>query len=111
MENNDRPTGNLLPEKDTRIQLVVNNQGDGEGTIDLGRVLHNAKLGARVFSWVLILCILIGISAPLLLYQIQNPALTVTSVVSLRYEVEVPEDMKDMEDMEELQGLLVDPEG
>ncbi len=108
MEKNDRPTGNLLPEKDTRIQLVVNNQGDGEGTIDLGRVLHNAKLGARVFSWVLILCILIGISAPLLLYQIQNPVLTVASVVSLRYEVEAPEETKDIE---ELQGLLVDPKG
>ena len=105
MENNERPSGNLLPEKDTRIQLVVNNTDD-EDMIDLGRVLHNAKHGARVFSWVLVFCILVGVSAPLLLYQFQKPELTVTSVVSLRFEL--PEDL---EDVEELQGLLVDPEG
>ena len=100
MDKNERPSGSLLPEKDTRIQLVVNNSDDDEDTIDLGRVLHNAKLRAQIFSWVLVLCILVGISAPLLLYQIQKPELTVTSVVSLRYEVPTGKE-----------GLLVDPEG
>ena len=60
MENNNHPTGSLLPEKDTRIQLVVNNQGDDEETIDLGRVFHNMKLRARFFSLVLVFCILFG---------------------------------------------------
>ena len=100
MENNDRPSGTLLPDKDTRIQLVVNNQDSEEDTIDLGRVFHNAKLKARIFIWVLVLCLLVGICAPILLYQFTKPNLTVTSVVTLRYEV--PEGKA---------GQLVNPEG
>ena len=121
MENNDRPTGSLLPEKDTRIQLVVNNKGDNEKTIDLGRILHNAKLGARIFSWVLVFCILLGISIPLLMYQFQKPMLTVSSVVSLRYNAPNPEylEAEENEDTDALKNLekiapvseLVSPDG
>lgn len=75
-------------EKDKTIQLVVNNPNTDEATIDLGRVFHNAKLKARIFAWVLVLCLLIGICAPLLLYQFDQPRLTVTSVVTLRYTLE-----------------------
>ncbi len=73
-------------EKDAKqIQLVVNNSGAEETTIDLGRVFHNAKLKSRIFAWVLVVCLLVGVSAPLLLYQFNKPELTVTSVVTLRY--------------------------
>ena len=77
---------NLLPaDKDTKIQLVMNAPDSDETTIDLGRVLHNAKLKSRIFAWVLVLCIVLGLCAPLLLYQLNKPELTVTSVVTLRY--------------------------
>ena len=82
MENN-----NLLPEKDTKIQLVVNNPDAEEDSIDLGRVFHNMKVKSRIFAWVLVLCLLAGICAPLLLYQFQKTPLTITSVVTLRYDV------------------------
>ncbi len=85
MENNERP-GSLKPaEKDTKIQLVVNNPDPDESTIDLGRVLHNIRLKTRIYAWVLVLCLVIGICAPLLLYQFSESPLTVTSVVTLRY--------------------------
>ena len=101
LENNDRPVGGLQPEKANpvgglqpekanQIQLVVNRPETDEVTIDLGRVFHNMKLRARLFSWVLVFCILLGVSVPLLMYQFQKPALTVSSVVSLRYEVANP---------------------
>ncbi len=84
MENNERP-GSLKPaEKDTKIQLVVNNPDPDESTIDLGRVLHNIRLKTRIYAWVLVLCLVIGICAPLLLYQFSESPLTVTSVVTLR---------------------------
>jgi len=98
--NNERPSGGLLPEKDTTIQLVVNNSDTEEDSIDLGRILHNFKLKSRIFAWVLILCMVVGICAPLLLYQLNKPVLTVSSVVSLRFDV--PSKYK---------GLLVDPNG
>ena len=121
LENNERPNGGLLPEKDTRIQLVVNNQDAEEDTINLGRVLHNAKVQARVFAWVLVFCILVGISAPLLLYQFNKPMMTVSSVVTLRYEVpnpayEAAEKRNDTQAMKELDKTiavseLITPEG
>ena len=89
MEKNERE--DLLPAKNAQIQLVVDHAGEEEDTIDLGRVLHNARVKARIFAWVLVLCMLVGVCAPLLLYQFQKPELTVSSVVTLRYSLPNPE--------------------
>ena len=88
LEKNERE--DLLPAKNTQIQLVVDHAGEEEDTIDLGRVLHNARVKARIFAWVLVLCMLVGVCAPLLLYQIRKPELTVSSVVTLRYSLPNP---------------------
>lgn len=88
MENKE----NVLPvEKERQIQLVVNNSQD-EGTIDLGNVFRNMKLKKRIFAWVLVLCLVAGVCAPLLLYQFTKAPLTVSSVVTLRYEAPVEKD-------------------
>ena len=82
LENNE----NMLPvEKERQIQLVVNSNQE-EGTIDLGNVFRNMKLKKRIFAWVLVLCLVAGVCAPLLLYQFTKAPLTVSSVVTLRYE-------------------------
>ena len=87
MDQNERQEGRLTIDKDAQINVVVNTPGDGEGTIDLGRVFHNIKLKSRIFAWVLVVCLVIGLVAPLLLYQINPPMLTATSVVTLKYDV------------------------
>ena len=69
MDQNERQESRLTIDKDAQINVVVNTPGDGEDTIDLGNVFHNVKLKSRVFAWVLILCMVIGLIAPLLLYQ------------------------------------------
>ena len=89
LEKNERE--DLLPGKNTQIQLVVDHSGEEEDTIDLGRVLHNARIKARIFAWVMILCMLVGVCVPLVLYQIRKPELTVSSVVTLRYSLPNPE--------------------
>ena len=92
MENNE----NMLPvEKERQIQLVVNNQ-DEDSTIDLGNVFHNMKLKKRIFAWVLVLCLVLGVCTPLLLYQFTKSPLKVSSVVILRYEAPVKEDAKEI---------------
>ncbi|MBR0390911.1 MAG: hypothetical protein IJK38_01165, partial [Oscillospiraceae bacterium] len=58
---------NPLPKENQQIQLVVNRPESGETTIDLGRVFHNMKVKSRIFVWVLVLCLVVGISVPLLL--------------------------------------------
>lgn len=87
---------NMLPvEKERQIQLVVNSNQE-EGTIDLGNVFHNMKLKKRIFAWVLVLCLFVGVCAPLLLYQFTKAPLTVSSVVTLRYEAPVKKDARDI---------------
>lgn len=87
---------NMLPvEKERQIQLVVNSNQE-EGTIDLGNVFHNMKLKKRIFAWVLVLCLVVGVCAPLLLYQFTKAPLTVSSVVTLRYEAPVKKDARDI---------------
>lgn len=87
MDQNERQEGRLTIDKDAQINVVVNTPGDGEDTIDLRNVFHNAKIKSRVFAWVLVLCMVIGFIAPLLLYQINPPMLTASSVVTLKYDV------------------------
>ena len=87
MDNNENRTDILPTDPNRQIQLVLNQTGEEEDTIDLGNVFHNMKLKKRLFAWVLVLCLTVGICAPLLLYQLSKPELTVSSVVTLRYEV------------------------
>ncbi len=52
------------------------------------RVFETMKQSRRVYAWLMVLCIMAGFCAPLLLYQITKPNLTVSSVVTLDYDVE-----------------------
>ncbi len=40
----------------------------------------------RIYAWVLVLCLTVGVCAPLLLYQFIEPELKVSSVVTLNYD-------------------------
>ena len=84
MDQNERQN-KVTIDKDAQINVVVNRSGEEETTIDLGRVFHNMKVKKRVFAWVLVLCLVIGVCAPLLLYQFNKPMLTVASAVTLKY--------------------------
>ncbi len=73
--------------KDSQINVVVNRSGENDGSIDLMRVLGNMKVKGRVYAWVVILCMVIGVCAPLLLYQIAGDNTRVASVVTFDYDV------------------------
>ncbi len=88
MDNNENREDILPTDQNRQINLVVNHSGE-EDTIDLGNVFRNMKTRRRLFAWVLVLCLVVGICAPLLLYQFSKPELTVSSVVILRYEAPV----------------------
>ena len=94
MDNNENKMDMPSSGNDRQIQLVVNNQE--EGIINLGNVFHNMKLKKRLFAWVLVLCLVLGVCAPLLLYQFTKAPLTVSSVVTLRYEAPVKEDAEEI---------------
>lgn len=77
----------LSMKKDSQINVVVNRSGENDGSIDLMRVLGNMKVKGRVYAWVVILCMVIGVCAPLLLYQIAGDNTRVASVVTFDYDV------------------------
>lgn len=95
MDNENR--NNLLPaDSGKQIQLVVNRPETDEVTIDLGNVFRNFKQKRRLYAWVLLLCLLLGLSIPLVMYQFSKKPLKVSSVVTLRYEAPVETDVKDI---------------
>ena len=91
MDNNENRTQLTQMDNDRQIQLVVNHS-DEESSVNLGNVFYNMIRRKRLFAWVLVLCLVVGVCAPLLLYQFTKAPLTVSSVVTLRYEAPVEKD-------------------
>ena len=89
MDSNENKTDLLPTDQSRNIQLTVNRPDTNENALDLGNVLLCMNQRRRLFAWVLVLCLAVGICAPLLLYQFSKPELTVSSVVTLRYETPV----------------------
>lgn len=89
MEPNEKREDLVLTrDRDSRIEVVVNQPGaDTVTEINLLRVFRNMKRRFRVFIWVILLCFTVGICAPLLMYQLDQKPLTVSSVVTLEYDV------------------------
>ena len=85
MDNTEQKA--LTVDRDAQIQVVVQNPDWQDDSIDLGRVFLNMKRGKRVYAWVLVLCVMIGLCVPLLIYQFTKEPLTVSSLVTLNYSV------------------------
>lgn len=111
MENNENQKGLISADQDRKIQLVVNRQSANETCLDLGNVLRNMKQRRRVFAWVVVLCFVAGLCAPLLLYQFSRPMLKVSSVVTLRYEAPVKVYQKKTDGTDKMEWVIPeDPE-
>ena len=74
MDNQEKDK-RLTIDKDSKIQVVVNRSAGSSNAVEinLARVFHRMKLKKRVFAWVLVLCLTVGLCAPLLLYQFTKP--------------------------------------
>lgn len=91
MDKNEQKANGFSEGQERQIQLVVNPPQDDDDTINLGNVFHNMKVKRRIYAWLLVLCLAVGLCAPLLLYQFTKPQLTVSSIAVLRYDVPVKE--------------------
>ena len=90
MDSNEQKNGSAFTvDRDARISVVLSQPGDG-GEIDLGRILDRLKEKRRVYAWVVLLCFVAGLCASGLWVQLTQPPLTVSSVVTLCYEVPNP---------------------
>ena len=73
--------------KDSQINVVLSPDMNSNGTIDLVNVFHNMNVRRRFFAWVLLLCMVMGVSAMLLVSQFTKPMATVSSLVTYDYDV------------------------
>ena len=87
LENKELQTDKTVSlDRDAKISVTLNRQEETEeNTIDLSRVFFTMKKKKRVFAWVLVLCMLVGVCAPLVLAQFSGTPLTVSSLVTLNY--------------------------
>ena len=70
---------------DKAINLIISSPEEQGGTeLDLMAVFH-VMAQKRYMAWLLMLCLLVGICAPLLLYQLTKDPLSVSTAVSLTY--------------------------
>ena len=91
MDRDERRKDQVLSvDRDANINVVVN-QPSADIEIDLKRVFHNFKLRTRAYAWLMIFCIVAGIAGSLVLHQFNEKPYKVSSVVTLKYEVSIPE--------------------
>ena len=91
MDTDERRSDQTITlDRDAQINVVVNRPEGGDTTLDLGHVLRNMRLRRRVYIWVIVLFVALGVCAGLLMHQFSQKPLTVSSVVTLDYEVPNP---------------------
>lgn len=91
MDRDERRKDQVLAvDRDANINVVVN-QPSTDIEIDLKRVFHNFKLRTRAYAWLMIFCIVAGISGSLLIQQLSQKPGKVSSVVTLKYEIPNPD--------------------
>ena len=81
------PEEELLSGKSSQINLVMSGLDDEEDSISLVNVFHNMKAQCRRFLWLMLLFAVAGVSVALLFYQFNQKPSQVSSVVTLKYDV------------------------
>lgn len=91
MDKNERDNDRSVRlDRDTQINVVVNNADASEDTINIGRIIQNFKKKRRIYAWVVLFCFVACICASLLWYQFTASPDRVSSVVTLDYEIPNP---------------------
>ena len=88
--NERRENTQTLLDKNAQINVVLNQPASDDNDIEINliRIFDRMKFTKRLYAWILLLCIVVGICAPLLIYQFTNPPLSVSSVATLDYNVD-----------------------
>ncbi len=79
---------NVLTEigQNQKVEVVVKRDSEtGEREIDLVRVFSNMGKKRRIYAWLIIACMLIGLAAPLLMAELKDRTENVSVVISLLY--------------------------
>ena len=92
MENHEKNQEKKFPiEQGSPINVLIQNPDEDGQKIELVQVGRNFKKRTRVFIWLTVFCLLLGMGAGLLKYQLDKKPTTVSSVVTLDYDVLVKE--------------------
>ena len=79
---------NVLQEigKNQKVEVVVKRDASARaGELDLVRVFSNMGKKRRIYAWLIVACMLIGLAAPLLLAELRDKTENVSVVINLLY--------------------------
>nr|MCR4991437.1 hypothetical protein [Lachnospiraceae bacterium] len=73
-------------EENRKVEVVVKRDAAAEGTeLDLVRVFQNMGKKKKIYAWLLIFCMLIGLATPLLMTELAETGENVSAVISFLY--------------------------
>ena len=73
-------------EKNKKVEVVVKRDAAAEGTeLDLVRVFSNMGKKKRVYAWLVLFCMLVGLAVPLLRAEMAESTESVSAVISFIY--------------------------
>lgn len=73
-------------EKNKKVEVVVKRDAAAEGTeLDLVRVFSNMGKKKRVYAWLVLFCMLVGLAVPLLRAELAERTESVSAVISFIY--------------------------
>lgn len=73
-------------EKNKKVEVVVKRDAAAEGTeLDLVRVFSNMGKKKKVYAWLIIFCMLVGLAVPLLRAELAETTESVSAVISFIY--------------------------
>ncbi|MCR5727735.1 MAG: hypothetical protein K6G24_09750, partial [Lachnospiraceae bacterium] len=79
---------NVLQEigKNQKVEVVVKRDASARaGELDLVRVFSNMGKKRRIYAWIIVACMLIGLAAPLLMAELKDKTENVSVVINLLY--------------------------
>ncbi|MCR5727613.1 MAG: hypothetical protein K6G24_09115, partial [Lachnospiraceae bacterium] len=74
-------------ENNQKVEVVVKRESEnGTAELDLVRVFSNMGKKKRVYAWVLIICMLVGLSVPMLMAELKDKTESVSAVITFLYD-------------------------
>ena len=109
-DKNQRNNRDLVIDKDAQISVMLNHMGDNADEIDLVSLFRRMKRKGGYYIWVVLLCLVLGVGGGILAYLVSKKPVTVSSVVTLNYEVPVKDLKGDITSYEKVSDLTA-PDG
>lgn len=77
---------NLKTDDDSKVQVVIKKEDrENLDELNLLHIFVNMKQKGRIYAWLIVLCMLVGLAAPMLMSELAEKTEDVTAVITFEY--------------------------